>query len=226
MDNLKPPTIPMTTSHKEEGQAIGSYKARRQKDMLLWFRTTRHMLIGPLMMLPMPNSIQTKWYGQNTGSVKQVQAVVLKDAEWRRCRERNHSSSSTQRIQRLHLAKTSYKKLTNSGKLNMRPVSSWSGSPIERLAEMVDFYINPEIRKMDSFGKDSKDVLRRIMNFNENVTLPTTTDICSLLMWRPCTLECHQHLGIEGVRKALVPSRHKRPSTANLIECFNFKGMS
>ncbi|KAJ8046843.1 hypothetical protein HOLleu_05653 [Holothuria leucospilota] len=105
-----------------------------------------------------------------------------------------------------------------NGHLKTRPVISGCGSPIERLSELVDFYINPEIKKLDSFFKDSKDVLKLINCINEKGPLPSsvamfTIDVKAMYPSMP------QHLGIEGVKRALDNKSFKKPSTGNLIEC-------
>ena len=104
------------------------------------------------------------------------------------------------------------------GHLKTRPVISGSGSPIERLSEFVDFYINPEMKKLDSFVKDSKDVLKLINSINNNGPLSHniamfTIDVKAMYPSLP------QHLGIEGVRRALETRETKIPSTSNLIDC-------
>ncbi|KAJ8046105.1 hypothetical protein HOLleu_09287 [Holothuria leucospilota] len=105
-----------------------------------------------------------------------------------------------------------------SGHLKIRPVISGIGSPIERLSEFLDFFINPEVQKLDSFIKDSKDMVKVIEGVNEKGPLPPSTALFTIDV-KAMYPSLPQYLSIKGVRKSLDSRQLKKPSTDYLLEC-------
>lgn len=57
---------------------------------------------------------------------------------------------------RYHTLPKTHRAQDEIGHLIIRPVISGNGSPIERLSEIVDYFINPEMQKLDSFIKNTR----------------------------------------------------------------------
>ncbi|KAJ8038639.1 hypothetical protein HOLleu_16120 [Holothuria leucospilota] len=122
------------------------------------------------------------------------------------------------RASRFYTLPKTHKAKDEKGHLKIRPVIWGNGSPIERLSEFVDFFINPEMQKLDSFIKYTRDFLKVIYSINQKGPLDSkvamfTIDVKAMFPNIP------QHLGIEGARRALKTRLTKIPSTENLIEC-------
>ncbi|KAJ8044002.1 hypothetical protein HOLleu_11336 [Holothuria leucospilota] len=133
--------------------------------------------------------------------VNRIAATMLKEGDIDSSTAEYLTSGEVKTSRYYTLPKT-HKDKDEDGNLKTRPVISGNGSPIERLSEFVDFYINPEMRKLPSFVKDSKDILLKINSINNKGPLNIhwamfTIDVKAIYPSMP------QRLGLEGVRRAL-----------------------
>ncbi|KAJ8049408.1 hypothetical protein HOLleu_02149 [Holothuria leucospilota] len=173
-------------------------------------------------------------YDKTTETVEHVNRIVatmLKEGDIDSSTA-EYLTSREVKTSRYYTPPKSHKDKDEDGNLKTRPDISGNVSPIERLSEFVDFHINPEMRKLPSFVKDSKDILLKINSINNKGPLTIhwamfTIDVKAMYPSMP------QRLGLEGVRRALEARDTRVPSTNNLIEClknclnenhFEFKG--
>ena len=156
----------------------------------------------------------------NDAAVTKVNLIIDK------MRRENDIDSDTALYLRPEATKTSrfytlpktHKTLNNRGQPKIRPVISGNGSPIERLSEFVDSFLNPLMRKLPSYLKDSRDLIKIINQVNTNGPLAPniglfTIDVVGMYPSIP------EHLGLSSARKALNSRVCVKPSTDNLIEC-------
>ena len=94
-----------------------------------------------------------------------------------------------------------------------RPIVSSCGSPTERISHFVDYYLNPLVKKIPSFIKDTNDFLCKLQNV-QNVpsdSLLVTLDVSSLYTNIP-----HDQ-GLEACREALNSREVLSPPTEDII---------
>ncbi|KAJ8030592.1 Neutral cholesterol ester hydrolase 1 [Holothuria leucospilota] len=127
---------------------------------------------------------------------------------------------SDTKTSRFYTLPKTHKAADAEGRLKTRPVISGSGSPIERLSEFVDFFINPAMQNLDSYIRDTKHVLNIIKEINDSGPLPQgtmmfTIDVKSMYPSMP------RSLGVEAVKRALEERETKIPSTENILRCLD-----
>ena len=96
-----------------------------------------------------------------------------------------------------------------------RPIVSGNGCPTERISQLVDFFLQPTVKELPSYLRDTTHFLCRLQNLG---TLPRdclliTMDVASLYTNIP------SDLGLEATRETLTRLRptHDKPSTDNII---------
>ncbi|KAJ8040008.1 hypothetical protein HOLleu_14189 [Holothuria leucospilota] len=227
VDTFQSPKYVKDNLSKDERKALTNLRNNKEivikpedKGPAFVIQNTSSYIHTAMLDLNNNNVYQKNDYDKTPETVEKVTLVVTKMLSDGDIDEKtaDYLVPSDVKTSRYYTLPKTHKDTDVNGHLKTRPVISGCGSPIERLSEFVDFYINPEIKKLDSFVKDSKDVLKLINSINDKGPLPPnvamfTIDVKAMYPSMP------QHLGIEGVRRALDNRSFKKPSTGNLIEC-------
>ena len=120
--------------------------------------------------------------------------------------------SSTGRTSLFYMLPKIHKKLVNP---TGRPIVSSNGCPTEKISQLVDYFLQPHVKKLPSYIKDTTHFLQKLQNIDKlpEGTLLATLDVASLYTNIP------NDMGLEAARLALYRdlSRFCNPSNGSLI---------
>ena len=111
-------------------------------------------------------------------------------------------SISKERTSLFYMLPKIHKRLVNPP---CRPIVSGNGCHTERISQFVDFYLQPTVKDLPSYIKDTAHFLQKLQKIHKlpNDTILATMDVASLYTNIPNTQ------GLEAVRQALI---HSSPS--------------